>query len=70
MPTGRMRSEYEAALHRAHKALHQASWCADALQDYGAAEDIFEMMHHTHKLVEDSIKGKKQPARQVSLLDS
>lgn len=70
MPTGQLRSEYESHLDRAHRALYKAAEVADLLQDYGAAEDLYEILHYLHDMVEDSIRSKKRPRRQLPLLDS
>lgn len=65
-----LQAEYETRLAAAHKWLYLAAETADLLQDYGAAEDLIEIMRHIHQLTEDSLRGKKQPRRQLSVLDS
>lgn len=64
------RSRFEAALARAHRNLWTAQQEAEALGDLGAAEDITEVMRFVADVTADSLKGRKRPRRQLSLLDS
>lgn len=68
MDTSQARSRYEAQLHCAHRALFRAWNAAEDCGDYGAAEDCRQLQYEISRLMEDSLKGKKRPRRQTSLL--
>lgn len=66
--TGQRRSNYEARLATAHRALYNAADAAEDLGDYGAAEDCRQLQAEISRLMQDSLAGKKRKRRQLLLL--
>ncbi len=64
------RSRYESSLSTAHKALYWASERAAEIGDEGAAEDCEALLHEISRLMQDSLKDRKRPRRQLSAFDS
>lgn len=67
MAQSKQRSRYEAALAVAHRALWRAADVADELGDEGAVEDLAELQRYLAVMVDDSLRGRKRPRRQVSI---
>lgn len=65
MPSSYERSRYESRLAAASKAIWQAADLADVMADEGAAEDLYGMREHLQKLMEDSLRGRKQKRVQI-----
>lgn len=70
MPSSRQRSAYEEGLARAHRALYWAMSRADEMEDQGAVDDLLALQAHLHVMLEDSLKGRKRPKRQLAAFDS
>lgn len=70
MPTSQDRSKYEESLSRAHRALYWAQHQAEANGDDGAVEDLQALMEHVSVMLSDSIKNRRRPRRQLSVVDS
>lgn len=66
--TSQRRSNYEARLATAHRALYKAEGFAEDLGDDGAAEDCRQLQAEICRLMEDSLAGKKRKHRQQQLL--
>lgn len=70
MPNSAQRSQYEAKLAAAHRHLWWAAEYASQMGDEGAADDCMQINAEVSRLMSDSIKGKRRPRRQLSLVDS
>lgn len=67
MPTSQQRSRYEEGLARAHRTLFFTRKSAEDLGDEGAAEDLDALMDHLQRMMDDSLKNRPRPRRQLSL---
>lgn len=70
MSSSAKRSAYEQKLSVAARALYWASERAEEIGDPGAAEDCLQLRTELSRLLEDSVRGKKRPSRQLSALDT
>lgn len=64
--TGLSRSRYEQKLAAASKMLYYAAETAESLGDPGAAEDCIQLRTELQRLMEDSLRGRKRPRRQLA----
>lgn len=67
MESSRNRARYEHCLARAHKALHDAEWALDLINDPGALDDCVAIKGEVARLLEDSVSGRRRPLRQQQL---
>lgn len=70
MSRGLKRSQYEAQLAVASRALYRASELAAEVGDEGAADDALQIKTELSRLLEDSVNGRKRRRRQLTLPDS